>query len=149
MLVDTTGWAAPPPVPRQVPAAKTFGVACPTLAGQTPYAYLSGPMSIGSTTEWRLDLGELGVPVTLVISSTQTAEPLDVLGAPGCTLYAWPPLFSVTVTTDAEGEAVGLFPVPDLPGLIGVDYFGQWFVSDAVNPAGFVTSNGVALRMQP
>jgi hypothetical protein len=86
----------------------------------------------GSRATWN------GIPLPL---------PLDLIGAPGCSLLASGEVMVPTVT-DGAGNAHVTLVVPPLPELVGAELFGQWVVRQpGVNALGFVTSDAAAIRI--
>lgn len=149
MLVDQSGWISVPPVAITVTAERRYGDGCQASTGSFPTHNAYGSMSIGTSVRWGLDLGDAGTTSILVLSLSQANTPLDSLGAPGCTLLVGPTLLSETLVTNVHGEAVHTMTIPNDPNLVGLELFSQWAVSDTGNALGLVTSNAVALTLQP
>ncbi|MEM1452098.1 MAG: hypothetical protein AAF726_20170 [Planctomycetota bacterium] len=146
---DQTGTISIPWVPLTVRATRPYGSACPTAGGHLPTAYLPEDASLGSTSRWSLIVGEPNQTVSLMLSFSTANTPLDMFGAVGCTLLVGPASLTLTTQTNLCGDAVATVPVPNDPALVGLDLFGQYVVYDAASPGGFVTSNGVGVRVIP
>jgi serine protease AprX len=66
--------------------------------------------------------------------------PFQIPGAPGCNLLVSPDS-TLLFFTSFNREAVFTVPVPNIPGLVGLDLLHQWAVLDNVNSLGLTTSN--------
>lgn len=74
------------------------------------------------------------------------ALPADLapIGAAGCSLLV-DPLVLFALPTNGSGAADQPFPIPNTPGLTGVEWVGQWLVPDAgIGSLGLAASEGVA-----
>ncbi|MCR9244968.1 MAG: S8 family serine peptidase [bacterium] len=70
-----------------------------------------------------------------------TSLPAPIPGAPGCSVVAAPDSTQL-IFTSAAGTASASFSVPNAASFVGIDFFHQWAVLDAVNAIGIVVSEG-------
>ncbi|MBL8900050.1 MAG: FG-GAP repeat protein [Planctomycetes bacterium] len=128
--------------------ALASGRACATSNGHLPHATIEGRPALGAPITLGLRaalpsaaaLIQVGIPIAL---------PLDLLGAPNCTLYSTGEVFSLAWTTDAQGQAtLPPLAVPLDPGLIGARFDAQWAVLDAAaNSLGLAFSTRLVLLL--
>lgn len=80
----------------------------------------------------------------LILALTESAIPLDVLGAPGCFGLTGGEIGAEGFALDAAGEAVKLLVLPNNPAFTGLQFMTQWAVLDLpVNALGLTFSNAL------
>ncbi|MGE3174917.1 MAG: CHRD domain-containing protein [Planctomycetota bacterium] len=130
----------------------TFGESCAVSTGSKPQAGATGFAAMGGS--FSVDLyGSVPNGFAIAIIGLNRDAPLPValttvgLNAPGC--FA---LTDVALTfaqfPDGRGCAKQILNVPLDPSLRSVPLVNQWLIFDTVNPAGLVTTNGLAFAVQ-
>ncbi len=123
---------------RRLASAATYG------SGVNPpnsIRVLSGPPTIGSNVTLGVSdpSGQLGTPLATLLfvsaNSTSVTLPgfgLGPVGAPGELLIDTPILLTQTGPTISAGEASIQFGIPNIPALVGLDYFAQGALVDVM-----------------
>jgi hypothetical protein len=126
-----------------------IGLAKPGNGQAVPSLTTSGSPVIGQSMDIILGSARANTVALCPVGSSDTlwaALPLPfdmtVIGAPGCFLRASLDGLIVGVATDAQGSAKFTLPIPNLAGLLGVQFYNQYTVFDGpANAIGLVTTN--------
>lgn len=87
----------------------------------------------------RYSAATLGVPLPFDLAA---------VGAPGCALRVDPETVVARIATASGLAQVGV-PIPNLPGLVGLQAHGQWFLADpATGPLGLAAMPGVTFVLR-
>jgi len=128
---------------------ESFGLGCPGTGNRRPEIGWFGLPQVGTSFSLQLERGVPGSAALLSFGdsdSTFSGNPLPLslqpLGAPGCSVLCSALATFFTPTDPVTGQAVIPINVPAAPPLIGLRFFNQWFVLDAVNALGLTTSSG-------
>ena len=96
-------------------------------------------------TDWDFGIANIDPvsPVTVTFFGlAQTAVPLDLIGAPGCSAYV-DSILGTIAAPNLGGTSLLTIPVPVDPGLMGFSLKGQSICLTLGNPLGLNTSNAV------
>ncbi len=130
-----------------------YGTGSAASGGRVPAMMAAVPANIGNV-DFKLGvrnslggaLATFALAVTAAVPGTQL-QGVNIhidLGAP---LLVTVPLRGA-MGVAGTGYTTLATPVPDLPALIGITLFGQWFVWDAAVPAGAASSPGAEFRLR-
>lgn len=130
-----------------------FGTSCAGSGRTRPTISASGTPSIGQGITISLSNALANAPARLFLGLSDQFTggvvplPYDLtpFGAPGCMIWV-DLLAEAAMSTDGVGAASLNLTVPNVPALIGAEFFGQWMVIDAAaNAMHLVTSNAVEI----
>ena len=124
-----------------------YGVGAISGGADTPRAWVRGEPRIGNASfRLQLDRAPVGEFAALLLSGQRGRSSLlgvDVWVDLSASVFAVSPLFIV----DAVGKSSFGLPIPVDSGLVGLNLFAQWVVTDPGAPDGIGASDGLALNV--
>jgi hypothetical protein len=122
-----------------------FGGPGATSGGLRPRAVLDGSPQIGTTVSLGLRAAPPATLALMLLGFARADVDLGPSGAPGNRLYTFPSLV-LQLLTGPDGRVSLPIALPDEPGLVGVQAFLQWAVSDPpANALGYVASDAARI----
>jgi len=122
--------------------ATSIGGGCRGTLGEAGFD-IAGTWDPGQAMSFTIDNAQAGQPAVVFIGRQPTSIPLDPIGMPSCSLLLVP-LRTLGGATNAAGEAVIPWIVPDVPELVGLPLFAQAAVGDpGANVLGLTATDGM------